>query len=371
MVVTTSFWNGKKVCITGHTGFKGAWLSLMLRQLGAKVCGVSLKAEETSLCSILEIEKLVDSKHQDIRNFSSLKEAIDEFSPEILFHLAAQSLVRESYINPVENFTTNVQGTLHVLETIRLNHHIKTAVIVTTDKCYENNNYQKPFRETDALGGHDPYSASKAACEIVSSSYIRSFFSKTSQGVATARSGNVIGGGDFAKDRIIPDLFRSYTSNSKLQIRYPHAVRPWQHVLEPLSGYICLAENLHKNPEQYSDAWNFGPQKELVVSVQRLVEKFSSEWGSPCLQELDQNEHPHESSFLLLNCEKARDQLKWESILSFDDTLKATADWYKKYNSNPSEILSFTIEQINSYLAKRNTHTCNVEDASRNLINPF
>lgn len=349
-----NFWNGKKVCITGITGFKGAWLALLLKKMGANVSGISLEPDNQSMFLKAQLGNHVDSQIQDIRDFSGLKQKLDSIRPDIVFHLAAQSLVRESYVTPAETFATNVQGTVNLLEAIRLNNYTQTTVVITSDKCYENKEWIWPYREADPLGGHDPYSASKGACEIATSSYTRSFFRGSGRGVASARAGNVIGGGDFAKDRIVPDAMRAFSSKETLLIRSPEAVRPWQHVLEPLSGYIQLAENLHKQPDAFSEAWNFGPSESLTVKVEQLVQELVKSWGSSARFEVTHSPKPHEATLLALDCSKARVKLGWEPVLNFDETVSMTVEWYKTVNEQPQAALSFSEVQLRDYMKKRN-----------------
>ncbi len=353
MEVTPAFWRDKKVCITGLTGFKGAWLGLILKSFGAKIQGLSLSPDETSLFSYLNLDSQIESLVQDIRDQEGLTKKLNTFNPEIVFHMAAQSLVRESYQSPVETFHTNVQGTVNVMEAVRHNSQIKTLVVVTTDKCYENKETGQAYVESDPLGGHDPYSASKAACEIAVGSYQKSFFAELKKGLASARAGNVIGGGDFAKDRIVPDAYRSFSKNKKLQIRYPKAVRPWQHVLEPLSGYILLAEKLSSDPLKYSQAWNFGPDSSLTLPVEKLVSDFANKWGSNAGYEVLSADHPHEATLLSLNCKKAKEFLGWQPVLDFDQTLDLTVSWYRAFKENPASATGVTLSQIQNYLKIR------------------
>jgi len=353
MEVTPAFWRHKKVSITGLTGFKGAWLGLILKSFGAKVQGLSLAPEEASLFSYLKLNSHFDSLVQDIREPSSLTQKFNAFNPEIVFHMAAQSLVRESYQSPVETFETNVQGTVNVMEAVRHNPSIKSLVVITTDKCYENKETGQAYVESDPLGGHDPYSASKAACEIAVASYQRSFYAQLNKGLASARAGNVIGGGDFAKDRIVPDAYRAFSKNQKLQIRYPKAVRPWQHVLEPLSGYILLAEKLSVDPIKYSQAWNFGPDSSLTLPVEKLVSDFAKKWGANAGYEVLSAEHLHEATLLSLNCQKAKDQLGWQPVLNFDQTLDLTVSWYQTFQKTPENATQTTLSQIQNYIKIR------------------
>jgi CDP-glucose 4,6-dehydratase len=337
MGVTRSFWEGRRVFLTGHTGFKGAWLSLWLRRLGAVVTGYSLEPEPgPSLYALADAARDVQSIFADIRDVDALRGAVSAARPEIVFHLAAQSIVRESYRSPLDTISTNVLGTANVLEALRHVDTARTVVIVTSDKCYENREQRIAYRETDPMGGRDPYSASKGAAEIITAAYRRSFFCEAgSAGVATARAGNVIGGGDFATDRLIPDCVRAATSKEPVLLRNPESTRPWQFVLEPLSGYLALAERLHTDGHAYAEGWNFGPDDREARTVQWLCESFANalgKAGNRVVIESDRAAHqPHEAAILALDSSKARSRLDWHPVLSLDEMLEMTASWYVAY----------------------------------------
>ncbi len=325
----------RKCFITGHTGFKGSWLSLMLNKLGAKVYGYSLNPPTNpSLFIDANIESIINDIRGDIRDFNNLKKVLDEIKPEFVFHLAAQSLVRESYINPKETFETNVCGTINLLEALRENDNVKVIIIVTSDKCYRNEKLSSPFRENDPLGGHDPYSGSKAAAEMVVGAYKFSYFDPKNVPVASVRSGNVIGGGDWANDRLIPDIIKAVMKNEALIIRNPSYIRPWQHVLEPLYGYITLCSHLYLNPKtsfEGNHGWNFGPEN--YSTVFELANKFKAYFDNFSLKIRDTLDEMKEAETLKLNSERAFNFLGWKNILNFDYSIKMTAEWYKQYLS--------------------------------------
>jgi CDP-glucose 4,6-dehydratase len=354
MAMTDSaFWRGKKVFLTGHTGFKGGWTALVLESFGAKVKGYSLPApSEPSLFQEAGIEKSLQHQIGDIRDLETLRKSLAEFQPEIVLHMAAQPLVRESYVNPLETFSTNVMGTAHILEAIRTTKSVRSVVIVTTDKCYENREWLWPYREDEAMGGKDPYSSSKGCAELVTSSYRFSFFQNKgdqSTYIATARAGNVVGGGDWAKDRLVPDLIRTFMKGESQRIRSPKAIRPWQHVLEPISGYLLLAEKLFTEGKKYAEAWNFGPQESDTREVSYVVDQLVKLWGPPAKWELDGDEHPHEASLLKLDISKAKHLLEWKPKWHIDQCLDLTAGWYKAYYKNPKAARALCLEQIHSY----------------------
>lgn len=344
-----SFWNGKKVFVTGHTGFKGSWLSLWLSELGAEVCGYALAPDtEPALFDDLKLANHVESIIADVRDLNSLEAAIANFKPEIVFHLAAQPLVRRSYNEPVETFETNVMGTVNVLEAMRKTGCVKAGVMITTDKVYENLEQEEGYKEGDRLGGYDPYSNSKACAELVISSYRDSFFRGTETLVASARAGNVIGGGDWSEDRLIPDVFRSLIFGNNLLIRNPNSVRPWQHVLEPLQGYMLLAEKLYAGDEDYARAWNFGPEEKSLKSVANVLETIKALWGEPVHWKISNGEHPHETALLALDSRRAEDCLNWKSRWDFESSLYRTASWYKEYFSK-ADMRKVTLDQINDF----------------------
>lgn len=345
------FWKDKRVFITGHTGFKGGWLTQILINLGAIVKGYSLKPESNeSMHVLLNHKKKIESIEADIRNKTKLIEEITNFKPDIVFHLAAQPLVIESYINPLETYETNVMGTGYLLEACRTLKNLKSIVIITTDKCYENKEWSYGYRETDNLGGYDPYSSSKGCCEILVNSYRNSFFNEpNSAGLATARAGNVIGGGDWAQNRIVPDIVRSIIQNKEIVIRNPEAVRPWQHVLDPLHGYLNLAEKLFYNQKKYSGAWNFGPWYKDCKTVAELSNKMKQTWGFDRSIIMESPKF-HEANFLKLDISKANQHLNWEPKFSLQETIELVCEWYKRYNSN-SDMEKTTNLQIEKLLS--------------------
>lgn len=319
---------GKRVLITGHTGFKGSWLSLWLHGLGAQVTGVSLSPEaDPNHWNLLNLK--IDDRRQDIRDFDALKQVINNIEPEIVFHLAAQPLVRHSYRNPLETWSTNVMGTANVLEACRRQSSVRAIIAVTTDKCYQNKEWECGYRENDPLGGHDPYSASKAGSELVAASYRSSFFHQPGAPLlATARAGNVIGGGDWSQDRLIPDLVRSIEQSKSLEIRSPKATRPWQHILESLSGYLALGQQLMIGGDAFAEAWNFGPEHEGNQSVEQVLVKLKEQWPDITWHTNDQDQ-PHEAKLLYLDSSKARSYLKWQPVWGIDTALGKTIDWYR------------------------------------------
>ena len=348
--VNSNFWKNKKVFLTGHTGFKGSWLSIWLHHMGALVKGLSLRPKlEPNLFSELRVQKFINSNFGDIRDLEIMKECVHSFSPEIVFHLAAQPLVRESYEDPIETYSTNLMGTLNLLEVIRNCDSVKAVVIITTDKCYENKEWVWGYRENEPMGGHDPYSSSKGCCELLVSSYRRSFFQdSTNPAVATARAGNVIGGGDWAKDRLIPDVIRVIENSEKVNLRNPNSIRPWQHVLDPLSGYLMLGEKLFSSGQSFAEAWNFGPKDEDCKSVSYVLDKIYESWGKNKSWEEDNSNNPHEAELLKLDCSKARSRLSWESVWGLDKAIEMVVDWHKS-KIEGHDVLDKTINQINEY----------------------
>ncbi|MBM9501971.1 CDP-glucose 4,6-dehydratase [Leptospira sp. 201903071] len=346
------FFKGKRILITGHTGFKGSWLTFILKQAGADVAGYALPPiTEVSHFDLLGLKKEILHTEGDIRDFSKLNDLFQSFKPEIVFHLAAQALVRESYSDPRTTFETNVMGSVNLLQAVHLSDSIKTLVYITSDKCYENVEWVWGYREIDQLGGHDPYSASKASAELVFSSYLRSFFLKKKDfGAASARAGNVIGGGDWSVDRIIPDCIRAVTTNGKIILRNPNATRPWQHVLEPLSGYLTLAKNLSEDPKKFSSAWNFGPSTQKVRTVYEVSRSIIDSLGKGEIIIDQSHDKVHEAHLLQLNCDKAHQYLNWYPRWSVDQTLEATASWYKHYMEG-GDIREKTKEQIEKYFS--------------------
>lgn len=349
-LVTPEFWHGRRVFLTGHTGFKGGWLALWLADLHAHVTGYSLAPNtDPNLFQLAGVGQDVQSVIADVRDLRRLSSALADSEPEVVFHLAAQPLVRASYESPVETFETNVMGTVHLLEAVRTVPSVRAVVVVTTDKCYENREWLWGYREDEALGGHDPYSASKACSEIVTAAYRRSYFSNQ-QGAAigSARAGNVIGGGDWSADRLVPDMVRAAQSKRPVVVRNPQAVRPWQHVLDPLSGYLVLAETLATDGERGTGAWNFGPSDTDAREVAWIASRFTAQYGSDARWERDPAGHPHEAHLLKLDCSKARALLHWRPKLSLSTALDWTVDWYRS-QANGSSARELTLDQIRRY----------------------
>lgn len=336
--MNVNFWRGKRVLVTGHTGFKGSWLSVWLHEAGAVVAGYSLPPSSLeNLFELAAVGDCVDSVFADIRDLQELQRQFNRFQPEIVLHLAAQALVRRSYEAPIETYQVNVMGTAHVLEAARQSESCRVVLVVTSDKCYENREWNWGYRECDPLGGHDPYSSSKGCAELVTSAYRRSFFNSSSRrqmAVASARAGNVIGGGDFASDRLVPDLINAMRKHSVLTVRYPDAVRPWQHVLEPLSGYLLLAEKLWMAPDQYSDSWNFGPSTHDCRSVRWIIEKANEFVDEPVTWSVLPRSKPHEAGLLTLDSAKARSALGWQPRWPVETALRSAVDWYSRYCRN-------------------------------------
>lgn len=347
------FWKGKRVILTGHTGFKGSWLSLWLQRLGAEVVGYALAPpSQPNLFSLANIDKGMVCLTGDVRDLDAVTRVMKQQAPEIVIHMAAQSLVRYSYEQPVETFATNTMGTVNVLEAVRQATSVRVAVIVTSDKCYENKERMQGYQEHDPMGGYDPYSSSKGCAELVTAAYRNSFFSgQGSQGVAvaTARAGNVIGGGDWAQDRLIPDTIRAFLGGRPVKVRNPAAVRPWQHVLDPLSGYLSLIERLWEKGREYAEPWNFGPDQDDAKPVNWVVEQIHNLWGEGVKWEYDQGQHhPHEAGILNLDSSKARTRLGWLPRLTAETSLQWTVEWYKEYKSK-SDLRLLTENQIDSY----------------------
>ncbi len=348
------FWKAKKVLLTGHTGFKGSWLALWLQALGAETTGFSLSPPtDPSLFELVRVAKGMDSVTGDVRDFELLKSVIAKKRPEIVIHLAAQSVVRVSYDNPHETYSTNVMGTVNLLEAIRQLQLPCVVVNVTSDKCYENKNWVWGYRENEALGGHDPYSSSKACAELVTAAFRASYFCDGGSEqprvlVASGRAGNVIGGGDWTQDQLVPDIIRAFLSGRAVRIRSPHAVRPWQFVLEPLHGYLQLAEHLWKHGSVFAEGWNFGPHEEDAKPVSWIVENISRLWGDGARWEVDQGMHPHEAHILKLDTSKARSKLGWSPRTGLPIALEWVVEWYKAYREE-KDILEITRAQIARY----------------------
>ncbi len=348
-----NFFKDKRVLVTGNTGFKGSWLTIWLLQLGAKVAGLSVDIPtQPSLYAALNLENDIEQYWEDLRNPDSVKAAFAAFKPDLVFHLAAQPIVKTAYEQPHLTFETNVMGMVNVLEAIREAEQLQAAVLITSDKCYENVEWPYGYREIDHLGGKDPYSASKGCAELVAHAYWHSFFTNNEHmaKLATTRAGNVIGGGDWAVGRLIPDILRAWVKEDKLIIRSPHATRPWQHVLEPLSGYLCLAEDLAKSKQQAtSKAYNFGPREDTVKSVGQVVHEFAQFWpqGQWAVEE---NKNMKEASLLKLDCSKARHELNWQAVMGFPKTIEFTAQWYQRYYQGNAGLKDFTLQQIDQYV---------------------
>jgi len=354
--LTSARWSGTRVLVTGHTGFKGGWLSLWLKSLGARVRGLALAPDTApTMFGALKLEEVVDSHFGDIRDEAVVESAMGSWQPEIVFHVAAQSLVRRSYARPLDTYATNVMGTVHVLEAARRCKSVRAIVVVTTDKCYENREWVWGYRESDQLGGYDPYSSSKACAELISAAYRRSFFENSpSIGLATARAGNVIGGGDWAEDRLVPDAVRAFAANKSARIRNAHAIRPWQHVLEPLAGYLVLADALRRGDCSASGAWNFGPADSDVVSVSAVLALLVDAWGASASWETT-GASPlfHEAAVLKLDASKARGILRWAPRWHLRAAIRRTVAWYQAFYSGMAahELRGFTMQQIEDYQA--------------------
>ncbi len=353
--VNPSFWNGKRVFLTGHTGFKGGWLSLWLASMGAKVAGYALAPNTTpNFFEVAKVESDLEQSHiADIRDLEKLQKAMADAKPEIVIHMAAQPLVRYSYSNPVETYATNVMGTVHVLESIRSLDCVRAAVIVTTDKCYENKEWAWGYRENEPMGGHDPYSNSKGCAELVTSAYRQSYFppEKYTQhkvAIASARAGNVIGGGDWSEDRLIPDAIKAFEAKESLMIRNPLATRPWQHVLEPLSGYLVLVQALYQEGAKFDGGWNFGPRDEDARSVQDVINLLIKNWGSAASWTQDQSEQPHEAHSLKLDCSKARQYLNWVPHWSLEQAIQNITQWQQAYQQQ-GNMREASLRQITAY----------------------
>ncbi|MBF0272888.1 MAG: CDP-glucose 4,6-dehydratase [Magnetococcales bacterium] len=343
------FWRGKRVFLTGHTGFKGGWLSLWLQSMGAEVYGLSLApATHPNLFTEACIAKGMTSQIGDIRDYETVRAAMAAFRPEIVLHLAAQPLVRLSYHEPVATYATNVMGTVHVLEAARHAGSVRAIVNVTTDKCYENREWVWGYREEDPMGGYDPYSNSKGCSELVTAAYRRSFFQDSGVALASARAGNVIGGGDWALDRLVPDILRAFEKDQPVIIRNPHAIRPWQHVLEPLYGYLLLAERLYTEGQTWAEGWNFGPHDNDARPVQWIVERMVIAWGDGASWQWDAGQHPHEANYLKLDISKAKVRLNWHPRWSLEMALQKIILWHQAWLSK-SDIRSVCLEQIQQY----------------------
>ncbi len=347
LVIDSRFWRGKRVFLTGHTGFKGSWLALWLRQLGAEVTGYALTPPtDPSLYDLARVQEGIRDLRGDVRDLESVYKVLQEANPDIVIHMAAQSLVRRSYADPVETYSTNFMGTVHVLEAVRRAVGIRAVLIVTSDKCYENREGVWSYRENEPMGGYDPYSSSKGCAELATVAYRRSYLHGDTA-VASARAGNVIGGGDWAEDRLIPDLMRAASDRRTAQIRNPRAVRPWQHVLEPLSGYLALAERLYRDGQAFAEAWNFGPADEDAKPVEWIAREMALLWEDVRWKQ-DDASHPHETEYLSLDCSKARARLGWIPRLPLSEALSWTVQWYRGYDAG-LDMRRLTEEQIEIY----------------------
>lgn len=357
-MIEKDFWHGKRVLLTGHTGFKGSWLSIWLHCLGAVVSGYALKPPtEPSLFNICRIADLVDSREGDVRDLDNVCCVMQSVQPDIVIHMAAQPLVRVSYQSPVETYQTNVMGTVHVLEAVRRTPSVRAVINVTTDKCYENKEWFWGYRENESMGGYDPYSNSKACSELVTAAFRSSFFNpadydKHGVAIATARAGNVIGGGDWAEDRLIPDFLRAMNSGEKIRIRNPKAVRPWQHVLEPLCGYLMLAQRLCEEGATFAEGWNFGPDDNDAQPVEWIVQELCRLWGKNAGHELDDDVHPHEAGYLKLDCSKAKMRLDWKPRWCLQEALFRIVAWNKAY-CDQQDMQVMCLQQIADYTKAR------------------
>jgi CDP-glucose 4,6-dehydratase len=344
-----AFWRGKRVFLTGHTGFKGSWLSLWLQSMGAELHGFALKPPTTP--ALFDEARVADGMHStfgDVRDFEAVFAAMSAAKPDIVIHMAAQPLVRYSYKAPVETYATNVMGTVHVLEAARQLGTVKAIVNVTTDKCYENKEWVWGYREDEPMGGYDPYSNSKGCSELVTSAYRRSFFQSAGIALASGRAGNVIGGGDWADDRLIPDILRAFEKGQPVVIRNPHSTRPWQHVLEPLSGYLCLAEKLYNEGQAWAEGWNFGPHDDDARPVQWIVEHMVGAWARGASWQLDGGNHPHEAHYLKLDISKAKSRLNWQPSWSLATALKQIVSWHQAW-LDKQDVRALCLQQIEEY----------------------
>jgi len=337
-----AFWRGKRVFVTGHTGFKGSWLSLWLQRLGAEVTGYALPPATTpSLFSVANVATNMTSVFGDIRDLAALKRTIGEAQPEIVFHMAAQPLVRASYLDPIDTYSTNVLGTVNLFEAIRSQGSVRAVVNVTSDKAYENREWVWGYRETDPMGGYDPYSSSKGCAELVTAAYQRSF----GLPVASVRAGNVMGGGDWSPDRLVPDILAALSANRPIEIRNPTATRPWQHVLDPLRGYLTVAERVNGDPGRYAEGWNFGPEEASCQPVSAVLEACVKAWGTEASWRRQTGDHPHEANFLKLDSSKSRSRLGWSPRLTFTETTQITVDWHRAWLAG-ADMRSFSLLQI-------------------------
>ncbi len=352
--MNTAFWRDKRVFLTGHTGFKGGWMALWLEQMGADVFGYSLApATEPNFFQAVQLSRGIKGKIADLAARDTLETAMREHKPDIVIHAAAQALVLPSYKDPVATFATNVMGTVHVLDAMRRQDSVRVAINVTSDKCYENKETTRGYREDDPMGGHDPYSASKGAAELVTSAYRNSYFTAANVKLASVRAGNVIGGGDWSEARLVPDIFRAFARGEKVRLRHPKAVRAWQHVLDPVRGYLMLAERLWESDgTQFADGWNFGPAPSEIYDVETVTRLFAKRWGSGAAFEVEGNAaSPHEAGLLLLDSTRAKERLDWSPRLSFEQTLEWTTDWYRAFYDGRNDMRAFSHAQIEQFAA--------------------
>ncbi len=351
--VDPAFWNGKRVLVTGHTGFKGSWLSLWLQRMNSTVRGLGLyPPTEPALFEEANVSSGMQHHLCDIRDLPAVHNHVNEFRPQVIFHMAAQPLVRKSYQEPVETYATNVMGTVHLLEAARECTDVRSIVNVTTDKCYENREWVWGYREDESMGGHDPYSSSKGCAELVSTAYRKSFLRETGIAMATARAGNVIGGGDWARDRLVPDILRALEKQGPVHIRNPRAIRPWQHVLEPLSGYLVLAQRLFNSGQDFAEGWNFGPLDDDARPVNWIAEQVCRLWGEEANWLPQEGDHPHEATYLKLDISKARQRLFWQPVWPLDTALAKTVEWHRAWLSG-NDMRNVCLEQISDYGAGR------------------
>ncbi len=352
--MNAAFWHGKRVLVTGHTGFKGSWLSLWLQSMGAEVVGYALTPPTNpSLFEVANVSLGMTSIIGDIRDLAQLQKVFVEHQPEIVIHMAAQPLVRYSYLEPVETYSTNVMGVVNLLEAIRQTKSVKAVVNVTTDKCYENREWAWGYRENEAMGGFDPYSSSKGCAELVTAAYRNSYFHPEKYqthgvAIATGRAGNVIGGGDWAEDRLIPDTMRAIVSGQPVNIRNPHSIRPWQHVLEPLSGYLLLAQRLYEEGHTFAEAWNFGPNDDDAKPVDWILDQLTNTWGDGASWHVDKGKHPHEAHYLKLDCSKAKSQLQWQPKWSLATAIEEICVWHKAHTVG-ADMQAMCLHQIKQY----------------------
>ena len=350
LVIDTDFWQNKKVFVTGHTGFKGSWLCLWLQNMGAKVTGYALEPPTSpSMYHAANVKSGMTSIHGDIRELDNLSAALQKSQAEIVIHMAAQALVLESYETPAVTYSTNVMGTVNLLEAARHCKSVHCVLNITSDKCYENIEQTAGYKESDPMGGSDPYSSSKGCAELVTTAYRKSFYANSNIALASARSGNVFGGGDWAKDRLIPDIIRAFAKNESVEIRSPNSIRPWQHVLEPLAGYLLLCENLYKHGKKNANGWNFGPPEKEAKTVEWMTEKLAQSWGGTAKYHINQPQNPiHEARTLTLNCTKAKEALNWQPRWTLGTSLTKCSGWYKAYLAQEN-MRAFSLQQINEY----------------------